>query len=301
MTSVDIAVATPARLGECPVWSAAEGALYWTDIESRVLHRFEPSTGCDATRGFAGRVGTVALGSGPGQLVLAIENAVYRYDWHRPDSLQFLARLEADGNGNRSNDGRVDPAGRFVLGTMYDDASDGRSTGSLYRIDTDGVATLRTNVGIPNGLVFDPERERVYWADTFTNTVIVAEYDLETGEWVNERAFFDYADQPGHPDGACLDTEGGYWSASVAGWCVTRIAPDGRVSERIEVPLEKPSMPAFGGPDLDILFVTTIGEEHGRPAAPGRDGAIPGSLLAIEGTGATGVASQAYTGGQPSP
>ncbi|MEO0491930.1 MAG: SMP-30/gluconolactonase/LRE family protein [Actinomycetota bacterium] len=288
MISVDVAVATPARLGECPVWSSLDQALFWTDIEARVVHRYDPSTGVDDTRGFPGRVGTIALTDEPGVLVVAVENALYEFDWARPGGLRFLHRLEPDGNGNRSNDGRVDPAGRFVLGTMFFDAAEGRSTGALYRV-ADEVTTLRSEVGIPNGLVFDAERERVYWADTFTARVIVADYDVATGTWHDERTFFDYADAPGLPDGACLDTEGGYWSASVTGWCVTRIDPDGTVTDRIEVPLDKPSMPAFGGADRSTLFVTTIGDEHGRPATPGRGGVVPGSLLAIAGTGATGV------------
>ena len=77
---------------------------------------------------------------------------------------------------------------------------------------------------------------------------------------------------------------------------MTRIDPDGRISERIDLPLEKPSMPAFGGKDLDILFLTTIGEEHGRAATLGKAGEVPGSLLAVEGTGATGEVSVPYTG-----
>ncbi|MEM8705681.1 MAG: SMP-30/gluconolactonase/LRE family protein [Actinomycetota bacterium] len=288
MTTVDVAVDTPARLGECPVWSATDQALYWTDIEARVVHRFDPVDDIDATRGFPGRVGTIALTDRPGGLVLAVENALYDVDWADLGTISLRHRLEPDGNGNRSNDGRVDPAGRFVLGTMYEDAADGRSTGSLYCV-ADDVETLRSQVGVPNGLAFDIVRDRVYWADTFTGRVVVADYDVTTGAWHDERPFFDYAGHPGLPDGACLDTEGGYWSASVTGWCVTRIDPDGTVTDRIDVPLEKPSMPAFGGPERTTLFVTTIGEEHGRPATPGRDGVRPGSLLAIEGTGAVGI------------
>ena len=176
---------------------------------------------------------------------------------------------------------------------MYEDAAAGRTTGSLYRVD-EQVTALRTGIGIPNGLAFDAQRGLVYWADTFNARIIVADYDATDGTWHDERTFFDYTDAPGRPDGACLDTEGGYWSASVTGWCVTRIDPDGTVTDRIDVPLEKPSMPAFGGDDRKTLFVTTIGDEHGRPATPGRDGVRPGSLLAIEGTGATGIAETPF-------
>jgi len=293
VTTGAVAADTPARLGEGPVWSALDQPPHWTDIEARVVHRFDPATGVDDTRGFPGRVGTIALTDRPGMLVLAIENALHEVDWADVGARPQRHRLEPDGNGNRSNDGRVDPAGRFVLGTMYEDAAAGRSTGALYRVD-DQVTPLRTEIGIPNGLAFDAERGLVYWADTFTARVVVADYDATDGTWHNERTFFDYADHPGLPDGACLDTEGGYWSASVTGWCVTRIDPDGTVTDRIDVPLEKPSMPAFGGTDRATLFVTTIGNEHGRPATPGRDGVRPGSLLAIEDTGATGIAETPF-------
>mgnify|MGYP002833637799 CR=1 FL=1 len=277
MSTVGVAIDTPARLGECPVCSELDQALHWTDIEACVVHRFDPVSGMDDTRGLPGRVGTIAMTDQPGVLVLAIENALF----------------EVDGTGNRSNDGCVDPAGRFVLGTMYEDAAAGRATGSLYRVD-EQVTALRTGIGIPNGLAFDAQRGLVYWADTFTARIIVADYDATDGTWHDERTFFNYADAPGRPDGACLNTEGGYWSASVTGWCVTRIDPDGTVTDRIDVPLEKPSMPAFGGDDHKTLFVTTIGDKHGRPATPGRDGVRPGSLLAIEGTGATGIAETPF-------
>ena len=293
MSTVGVAIETPARLGECPVWSGLDQALYWTDIKACVVHRFDPVSGIDDTRGLPGRVGTIALTDQPGVLVLAIENALFEVDWADVGNRRPLHRLEPDGTGNRSNDGRVDPAGRFVLGTMYEDAAAGRTTGSLYRVD-EQVTALRTGIGIPNGLAFDAQRGLVYWADTFTARIIVADYDTTDGTWHDERTFFDYADAPGLPDGACLDTEGGYWSASVTGWCVTRIDPDGTVTDRIDVPLEKPSMPAFGGEDRRTLFVTTIGDEHGRPATPGRNGVRPGSLLAIENTGATGIAETPF-------
>lgn len=111
-----------------------------------------------------------------------------------------------------------------------------------------------------------------------------------------ERVFLDYTELPGLPDGACCDAEGGFWSASVYGWAVVRVSPEGTVDERIELPLEKPSMPAFGSPDLATMYVTTIGAAGGTPSAPGRDGFVPGSLLAVDGLGVTGVADPVYAG-----
>ena len=287
--SIHTAVATPAVLGECPVWSDAEQVLYWLDIEGRVIHRHDPATGVDESRGMPGRPGALFVTAEAGVLVTAMESDLVRVHWDRPGELETVMSLESGLPGNRLNDGRTDPGGAIVVGSMWADASAGAVTGAMYRVAHGSPTTLRTGVGCPNGLAFDQARGRVYWTDTPTERVIVADYDPATGAWENERLFLDYRDLPGKPDGACLDAEGGYWSASVYGWSVIRVAPDGTVDERIELPLEKPSMPAFGGPDLDTLFVTTIGVGGGRPSAPGRDGAIPGSLLAIDGLGVRGL------------
>lgn len=290
------AVTTPSLLGECPVWEPRNGVLYWTDIEGRVLHRYDPAIGLDETRGMPGRVGSFVRTPDVGVLVLAMEHQVVRYDWADPASFEVLSDVEAGSQGNRLNDGRTDPAGRFVVGTMWHVPSDGKVTGSLYQLGGGADRTLRRNVGVPNALAFDSARGRVYWADTPTEKVVVADYDAETGAWENERVFLDYTDLPGHPDGACCDAEGGFWSASVYGWAVIRVSPEGTVDERIELPLEKPSMPAFGGDDLSTMYVTTIGDAGGTPSAPGRDGFVPGSLLAIDGLGVAGVVDPVYAG-----
>ena len=294
--SIRSAVTTPSLLGECPVWEPRERVLYWTDIEGRVLHRHDPATGLDETRGMPARIGSFVRTADVGVFVLAMEHQLVRYDWADPASLTVLADVEPGGQGNRLNDGRTDPAGRFVVGTMWHVPSDGKVTGSMYRIDGTGQHTLRGDVGCPNALAFDPTRGRVYWTDTPTEKVVVADYDPATGAWENERLFLDYADLPGKPDGACVDAEGGFWSASVYGWAVIRVSPEGTVDERIELPLEKPSMPAFGGPDLTTLYVTTIGAGGGTPSAPGRDGFVPGSLLAVDGLGVRGIVDPVYIG-----
>ena len=103
MSTVGVATDTPARLGECPVWSELDQALYWTDIEACVVHRFDPVSGMDDTRGLPGRVGTIALTDQPGVLVLAIENALFEVDWADVGNRRPLHRLEPDGNGNRIN------------------------------------------------------------------------------------------------------------------------------------------------------------------------------------------------------
>jgi len=185
--------------------------------------------------------------------------------------------------GNRLNDGRCDPAGRYVVGTMHPSPEESHFVGSLYSIDRTGaVSLLETEVGVPNGLVFDPDRSRMYWTDTLRHVIWVWDYDLDTGMRRNKRVFFDYDandDVLGLPDGACLDVDGCYWSASVEGWALIRITPEGTVDRRIDLPVQKPTMPAFGGADLSTLYVTSIGDGNGNEDPSG----VPaGALLAVD-------------------
>jgi sugar lactone lactonase YvrE len=231
----------------------------------------------------------------PGLLLVATEHELVWFDWATGVTTPWL-ELEPGGTGNRMNDGRCDPAGRFVVGSMSEDTAAGRTTGILHRIDAAGAATtMRTGVGVSNGIAFDPARRRMYFADSPTETVWVYDYDAGTGEYRDERVFLDYGDLDGKPDGACTDADGCYWSASVYGWAVIRVTPDGAVDRRIPVPVEKPSMPAFGGADLTTLFVTSIGDGGSKPSAPGRNGVAAGALLAID-AGVQGVPEPAFAG-----
>lgn len=281
MATIEAVGHAPAALGECPVWSEREQALYWADIDGRAIHRLEPSTGATTSRALPGRPGSFVLTTDPNRLLVASEHELVVLNWATGETAKWHL-LEEAGTGNRLNDGRCDPAGRYVVGSMYADTSAGQWTGALYRVGPNGqAAILRSNIGVTNGLAFDPERRRMYFADTPTDCVLVFDYDLESGEANNERLFLDYSELPGKPDGACVDADGCYWSASVYGWAVIRVTPDGVVDRRIEVPVQKPSMPAFGGPDLSTLFVTTIGAGGTVPSEPGRQGFQPGELLAI--------------------
>ena len=277
--AIEVAVDTGAALGECPVWSPAEQVLYWVDIDGRRVHRHDPVTGLDEHRDVEGRPGSIALTADPGRLLVAVEHEVVELDWPSRTVTPF-AVLEDPARGNRANDGGVDPAGRFVVGTMWPDTGAGRTTGGLYRVTGDGrVETLERDLGVPNGLAFDADRGRMYTADTPTRTVLVADYDPDTGHRGTPRVFFDYGDLPGKPDGACLDADGCYWSACVRGGALIRIDPDGRLDRRIELPVGAPTMPAFGGPDLTRLYVTSIDDRDRNPATAG---VTPGSVLVLE-------------------
>jgi len=286
-------ISEPALLGECPVWSGPEQVLYWADIEGRAIHRYDPETDTDQAVATSGRPGSFVLTEQPGRLLVAMEHELVWLDWASGATTPWLALEEPD-TGNRLNDGRCDPAGRYVVGSMWAESSAGVVSGMLHRVEPDGGATtLRTDIGVTNGLAFDQERGRMYFADTPTEQVLVWDYDAETGERSNERIFLDYTDLPGKPDGACVDADGCYWSASVYGWSVIRVSPDGVVDRRIDLPVEKPSMPAFGGADLATLYVTTIGAAGSKASEPGRDGFEPGMVLAVD-AGVRGIAEPLF-------
>ncbi len=300
MTSVDVVVAEPADLGEGPIWSTTEQVLYWIDIDGCAIHRYDPGTGLDEQRAVPSRPGSLALTSEPGKLLMATEHQVMWFDWQSAAVEPFVV-LEAEGAGIRMNDGRTDPVGRFIVGSMFEDTSANKFVGTLHSIEADGTTTaLRRAVGTTNGLAFDPDRGIMYWADTPTQQVLAWDYDAETGARRNERIFFDYQAVAGKPDGACVDADGYYWSASVRGWAVIRVAPDGTVERRIELPVELPTMPCFGGPDLDVLFITSINAGADDPASiERRRGVAAGALLAIDmsGTSIRGRTDAAFAGG----
>jgi sugar lactone lactonase YvrE len=292
---IECVVPGPARLGECPLWSTAEQALYWVDIEGRAIHRYEPATGSDDQRPLAGRPGSIALTADRGRLLVAMENELAFVDWDTGSSTHWID-LEPAGTGNRLNDGRCDPAGRFWVGSMFDPTSAGKTTGMLHRVGPNGDSTvMRSAIGVANGLAFSPDETTMYFADTHCETVWAYDFDPASGEPANERVFLDFSrpDLPGRPDGACVDADGGYWIACVYGWAVLRATPDGTIDRRIDVPVEKPTMPAFGGSSMTTLFVTSIGEGGSRPLAPGQPHA--GGLFAIE-TEIRGVPETTFAG-----
>ncbi len=284
-----------AQLGECPIWSQSEARLYWIDIDGRAIHRFDPATGLDEQRPAPGRPGSLALTGTPGRLLVAVERRLAFFDWPSGTWRDWI-ELEPDNGGNRLNDGRCDPAGRFWVGSMFDPTSAGRATGLLHRIDGDGTAaTVRSAIGVSNGLAFAPDGRTMYFADTHRDTVWAYDFDADTGQAANERVFLDFSTLPGRPDGACVDEDGCYWIACVYGWMVARVTPAGAIDRRIEVPAEKPTMPAFGGPGMSTLFITTIGGGGSHPTDPTQPEA--GGVFAIE-TGVRGSPETRFAGGE---
>ena len=205
----------------------------------------------------------MALTGSPGQLKVAMEHEFLDFDFDRGVWDQWLTLEEAD-TGNRLNDGRCDRQGRFWVGSMHEDAESGRSSGLLHQIFPGGEQrTVQDQIGISNGIAFSPDGDTMYFADTPRKTVWAYSYEPDSGERTGKEVFTDFSDLPGLPDGACVDDQGCYWIACVQGSAIARLTPTGLVDRIVELPVDNPTAPMFGGPDLNTLYVTSIGGGDG--------------------------------------
>jgi sugar lactone lactonase YvrE len=266
----------PSMLGEGPVWSDRAQCLYFVDIVSRRLQAYWPSTGAHKTWDFETYVSSLAECESGG-LILALGDRVVRFDPAKgPGALEELVVLERDRPANRLNDGKVDPWGRFWVGSMRvaEDAREGR----LWCVTPDGKGrAVRDGIGVSNSIAFDRARGRMFFADSMTGTIERADLDSSgaLGAWQP----FAKAGK-GAPDGSCTDADGYLWNAEWGGWRVCRYAPDGTLDRTIEIPASRPSCCTFGGAGYRTLFVTSA--RYNMTAAEEAQDPNAGSLFSIE-------------------
>jgi sugar lactone lactonase YvrE len=266
--------------GESPIWHAAEQAWYWVDIPARRIWRMDHASGLLRHWSAPEMVACIAATS-DGGLIAGMETGVFRLALRDDGAVdaQLLAAPPAGalGEGMRFNDGRCDRQGRFWSGTMFMDMGAARAVGGLYRYSTNGglhgpvVQRLLTQ----NGLAWSPDGRTMYLSDSHPQRRLVwaYDYDIGTGLPQNERVFLDLTGQRGRPDGAAVDADGCYWSCANDGGVVQRFTPEGKLDRELALPMAKPSMCAFGGPNLDLLLVTSI-DPAGAGSADGAAGAV---------------------------
>ncbi|NIJ39738.1 sugar lactone lactonase YvrE [Sphingopyxis panaciterrae] len=258
-----------ALLGESPFWHAAEARLYWVDIEGRKIHRTDPATGADEVMILAEQVGCIAPRAGGG-LVAALQTGCALIDAWGAAPRAFGPAVLAGKPEQRFNDGRVDSAGRLWVGSLTSDKAN--PTAALYRLDPDGSLTeVFGGIATSNGAAFSPDGRTFYHADTPTHAIRTFDVDPATGALGAGRIFHQFEEGNGRPDGAAVDAEGCYWSALWDGWRVVRFSPDGELIQTVEMPVQRPTMIAFGGADLQTAFVTSAGKnltDEERKAQP---------------------------------
>jgi sugar lactone lactonase YvrE len=269
-----------ARVGESACWSARDQRLYSVDIWSNRLWRHDVATGA-ATCAVFDEMASAVVVADTG-VVVALEShllhgTVDGADWRRIDA---PADHPAE---HRFNDACVDPQGRLIISTMRNSRFGSAREGRLLRLDAGGWTCLAEGFWTLNGLAFSPDGGTLYWSDSHPSvqTVWHCDYDGRTLAGASPFARFD--DLAGRPDGAAVDADGGYWSAGVGGGELYRFAPDGRLDRTIALPIENPTRPAFGGPGLDRLFVTSMGERLTRPDPDGLAGAVLTLGVGVEG------------------
>lgn len=239
------------KLGEGPLWSPEEQALYWVDIEQHRLHRMIIDEKEMQTVDVGAPVSVLGLRE-RGGLILGVYDHFALYQPGQ-EHLQVLARISLSASGARLNDGAVDPRGDFWAGTMSPDGQ-----GCLYRISPDGqVRIMETGLSISNGIAWSPDRRKMYLADSGPGVIYVYDYGPASGEIANRRVFVDAREDPGVPDGLTVDAEGFIWSAHWGGWKVVRYDPEGKVAAEVKVPVEFPTSCAYGGPGMDELYITS--------------------------------------------
>lgn len=266
------------NLGEAPVWSEAEQALYWVDIAGRRANRFDPATG-EARCWALPSVCAALIPTVRGGHLVALKDGLYRFDLETGAMTPF-ARPDSD-PGNRSNEIRCDPQGRIWLGTMHDNIGPAgqplgvpRSSGGYFCIGPDGGWTrLMAEIGISNTLCWSPDGTKFYCADTLKGVIWSFDYDPDGPRLSNRQVFVEGGE--GGPDGSAMDEEGCLWTARWGSGRVYRYRPDGRVDRLIELPAAQPSSCAFGGADRKTLYVTSAYFEMERP------GALDGSVFAV--------------------
>ena len=265
-------------LGEGPLWSVEEEALYWLDCMKPAVYRYDPASGENRTLDLPldSTIGALALRRGGGY-VLALESGIRIVD-AGGGSPRVLSHPEEGRTENRYNDGKPDAAGRFFLGSL--NKADRDPTGALYSIEPDGrTAKLDEGFVCANGMDWSRDGRVFYFVDSGSRNVYAYDYDAATGAIENRRVFTAIPAAEGVPDGLCLDAEGGIWVAHWDGWCLSRFDPDGRRERKVKMPVPRPTSLCFGGPALDRLYVTSAAMD--LDAAALKAAPLSGSLFAF--------------------
>jgi sugar lactone lactonase YvrE len=267
---VELVLDARAELGESPVWDDRRQRLIFVDILRGYVHEFDPVSGRDRVFEVGQPVGSVGLAD-RGDWVLAARDGFFRLNPETGD-VTLVAHVEQELAGNRMNDGAVDACGRFWAGTMA--SVGGRDRGTLYRLDPDGsVQRMLAPVSTSNGIDWSPDGRLMYYVDTPLNRIDAFTFDPPTGEISFRRTFANVPSAFGYPDGLVVDAEGFVWLALWQGGALHRYSPNGRLLGVVNLPVSLVTKCAFGGANLDELYITTarigIDEDRQRDVVAG--------------------------------
>ncbi len=280
------------QLGESPLWSVREQKLYWVDIDRHRLLRFDPQSRLFASWDIGEQCCALAERRNGGLLLaLARRLVFFEPDTGKMTTVRDVPKEEP--LKNRLNDGTPDPAGRFWVGSMSPHGEP--ASAMLYRFDLKaGFQGVLSHLFTINGLAFSRDGRAMYVSDTrdSVRSIWRLDYDPATGTASNRRLFVDTAGLAGRPDGGACDDNDHYWMTGIGGGELVRFTPEGKIDRTIRLPIKSVTKLAFGGPQLDVIYVTTAAQANASESAE----FPPGSLLAIYDSGYTGLALATFEG-----
>ena len=252
MSDIECVWPVAAELGEGPVWSAAEQAVWFVDIKGLAIHRFHPETGEKHTWPAPARIGFL-LPTRAGWLIAGLKTGLHRFN---PETGNFtlLHVVEPHAPNNRLNDGFVDSEGFLWFGSMDDNEEE--PSGALYQLTSNGCITRDPGYVVTNGPAECPRGRVLYHTDTLAG-VIYAFDRARTGTLTNKRVFVRLPAGAGYPDGPCVDVDGCIWTGLFGGWGLNRYSPQGELLSTLKLPVANVTKAAFGGPDLRTLYITS--------------------------------------------
>lgn len=251
-------LAQNALLGECPVWDDRKNLLYWVDILSGNLFRYNPQQNKNTVFDIGEHIGSFALRKNDGA-ILALKSGFAFYDF-QSNRIERMINPESHLSNHRFNDGKCDPQGRFWSGTLSYDVKKG--AGSLYTLtNANTVETKLKNLTIPNGMAWHTGRKKFYFIDSPDRNIYQFDYDAESGAITNRSILFEFPASGPLPDGMTVDAEGHLWVALYNGFKVVRINPvSAEIEFRVELPVPQVTSCTFGGSNLNELYITTARE-----------------------------------------
>lgn len=246
------------RVGECPLWDAAQEALVWIDVRGQAVLRLHPASGRLERWMLPEVVGAAGIWA-QDQLLLALQSRLAVLDT-AGCRLYELTPVADEPAGNRLNEGKWSPSGQwFVFGSMDDRAGAKQPTGSLYRYDRKGgVTRLFRGLAIANGLAWSADHQRIYFSDSHQGVIFQAAWNEAAGSMGEPSIFAHSNEAAGRPDGALVDRKGNYVSAGVSAACINMFEADGRLAHRKMLPIRAPTMPCIDGLSGERLFVTSL-------------------------------------------
>lgn len=279
--------------GEGAVWHAPEAALYWTDINRFLIHRYDPRSHDVETWEFSEPVTAVNMTTRDDTLAVVLGSRVILWEPRTGRESPTSFRLR-DWPRVRLNDARPDPRGSLWIGSMRNNINPDKSVGNtggadgvLYRLDPDGsISEWKSNLGVSNTVAWSPDRTRFYFGDSLANSVRCYDYNVIDGSISGERPFLEGFSR-GLPDGSTVDAAGYLWNCRYYGGCIVRVAPDRGIDMVIEMPVSNVTTCTFGGENLSTLYITTASGDSQQEE-------LAGSLFAIE-TDVTGQPENRFT------